>query len=70
LEAFFGAAAGISLIVGGVIVNIAWAAFCFSTVFIGILLLIFAPGILIAPFLAGYSSGIALLSVALEIEKE
>jgi len=46
--------------IGGGMAGIAWLAFCFGSVIIGILLLFFAPQILLLPFLvAGH--GISLI---------
>ena len=52
---------GVSLIIGGVVLEIAWLGICFGSVVIGILLLIFAPGVLLAPFLFGSSVGTAVI---------
>jgi|TARA_B110000908_G_C10253483_1_gene453735 hypothetical protein len=41
---------GLSLIGTGIALTIAWIGFCFGTLVIGVLLLIFSPAILIAPF--------------------
>lgn len=41
---------GLSLIAFGIFLEITWLGICFGTVIIGILLLIFAPGILFFPF--------------------
>ena len=41
---------GIAIIAFGVFLEVMWLGVCFGTVIIGILLLIFAPGILFFPF--------------------
>ncbi len=45
---------GVLLVVGGVLLGVAWLAFCFGSIIVGILLLLFAPGILVAPFGVAY----------------
>jgi DNA-directed RNA polymerase subunit RPC12/RpoP len=41
---------GALIIIGGVVAGASWLAFCFGSVVIGILLLIFSPEILLFPF--------------------
>lgn len=41
---------GTALLITGAIAGVAWLAFCFGSVIIGVLLLIFAPDILLLPF--------------------
>ena len=41
---------GVALIICGITAQIAWLAFCFGTVIIGVLLLFFAPTILFIPY--------------------
>ena len=41
------------ILLGGLFFEIAWLGVCFGTVIIGIILLIFAPHILLAPFSIG-----------------
>lgn len=41
---------GIAIIAFGIFLEITWLGICFGTVIIGVLLLIFAPGILFFPF--------------------
>jgi len=53
---------GIALIIAAVAVEISWLAFCFGSVLIGILLLLFAPGILLAPFNILLTLGLAFLA--------
>jgi hypothetical protein len=42
---------GLAMMIGGAVLGVAWIAFCFGTVVVGIMLLIFAPQVLLAPFL-------------------
>lgn len=42
--------AGVLTVFGGLAAEIAWLIFCFGSVIIGVLLLIFAPVVLTAPF--------------------
>ena len=58
---------GVALIVGGVIAEIAWLAFCFGTVIVGILLLFFMPIILLAPLTFGWAIGIGLFAKGFEL---
>jgi len=51
---------GISFILLGVSLTIAWLVFCFGSIIIGILLLIFCPGCLIFP-MGLYFFGVDLL---------
>lgn len=53
---------GAGIIVGAVIIEISWLAICFGSVLLGIVLLIFAPSILFAPFTIGTTIGIALMA--------
>lgn len=53
---------GVGLIVAGVAAQIAWLAFCFGTIVIGILLLIFARHILLLPFLFLCVPGLRVLN--------
>ena len=53
---------GVVLIVAAFAVEISWLAFCFGSVLIGILLLIFAPAILFAPFNILFTLGLAFLA--------
>ena len=41
---------GLGLWVGSITIGVAWVTFCFGTIVIGVLLLLLAPGILLAPF--------------------
>ncbi len=52
---------GAGFIIGGILLEIAWLGVCFGTVIIGLLLLIFSPGILLAPFTFGLASGLVLI---------
>lgn len=58
---------GVGLIVGGVIAELAWLAFCFGSVIVGILLLIFVPPILLAPLGFGCSIGMTLIGKGMEL---
>jgi hypothetical protein len=53
---------GIALIIAAFIVEILWLGFCFGSVIVGILLLIFAPGLLFLPFNIIFAFGIAFLA--------
>lgn len=53
---------GVGLIVAGVAAQIAWLAFCFGTIVIGILLLIFARHILLLPLLFLCVPGLRVLN--------
>ena len=54
---------GVVFIVGGVIAQAAWFGVCFGTVIIGIMLLFFAPGILLFPFMFGLTWGLTIMGV-------
>lgn len=41
---------GLFILIGGGIAAVAWVSFCFGTIVVGVLLLMFAPGVLYAPF--------------------
>ena len=60
LSGIFSLIAGFALWIVAITALISWLAFCFGSVIIGILLLIFAPYILLAP-LAIATPGTALL---------
>lgn len=51
---------GLLLICGGLVAQIAWLGFCFGTVFVGLLMLFFAPALLFLPFTLMMASGTAL----------
>ena len=53
---------GVALIIAAFAVEVSWLAFCFGSVLIGILLLLFAPGILLAPFNILLTLGLAFLA--------
>ncbi len=53
---------GAAMIIGGILVEITWLGICFGTVILGIVLLIFAPGILFAPFTIGLAGGLAFFA--------
>ncbi|HIP12641.1 MAG TPA: molecular chaperone DnaJ [Arcobacter sp.] len=52
---------GIALIAFGVFLEVLWIGFCFGSVIIGILLLIFAPRILFFPFTFFMAIGLSLI---------
>jgi hypothetical protein len=56
---------GILAMIGAVVAEIAWLGFCFGTVVIGILMLIFAPLVLFAPLTIIFSTGMALWGTGL-----
>lgn len=58
LKGFFQVCLGLGIIIGFSAAGVAWVGACFATVIIGVLLLIFAPHILLFPF------GIALHGIA------
>ena len=51
---------GVLMMIGAVVAQIAWFGLCFGTVIIGILMLIFAPLLLFAPFTLLMGTGTAL----------
>ena len=53
---------GSAMIIGGVILEIAWHGVCFGTVIVGIVMLIFAPGLLLIPFTFCITAGFAIIS--------
>ncbi len=60
---------GVLMMIGAFVAEIAWLGFCFGTVVIGVLMLFFAPLLLMAPFffLFGigttlWASGMAMIS--------
>jgi len=53
---------GAGFIIGGILLEIAWLGVCFGTVIVGLVLLIFAPEILLAPFNFGLVGGLALIA--------
>ena len=53
---------GIALIIAAFVVEISWIALCFGSVIVGIVLLIFAPGILIVPFNILFGLGLAFFA--------
>lgn len=58
-------ACGIGLWVFGISIGIAWLTFCFGSVIIGILLLFFAPQILLLPFTFGIVPGNSLFFIGI-----
>lgn len=59
---------GVALMVGGIVAGVSWVAFCFGSIVIGVLLLLFAPHLLLLPFvlsklgLRHFSLGVDLLT--------
>ena len=53
---------GAGFIIGGILLELAWLGVCFGTVVVGLLLLIFAPGVLLVPFNFGLVGGLALMA--------
>jgi DnaJ like chaperone protein len=53
---------GVALIIAAFAVEISWIALCFGSVIVGVVLLIFAPGILLAPFNILFALGLAFLA--------
>ena len=58
--------AGCLIILGGIAAEIAWLIFCFGSVIIGLLLLIFAPLVLTGPFYFFSAIGGGLISKGME----
>jgi hypothetical protein len=58
---------GVSMMIGAVVVEAAWLGLCFGTVIVGILMLFFAPFLLLAPFALLFGTGTALLGSGLEM---
>ena len=57
---------GISLILGGIVLELIWLGVCFGSIIIGILLLFLAPGILMAPLFFGISLGLGIINTGCE----
>ncbi len=53
---------GTGFIIGGILLGITWLGICFGSVVLGLILLIFAPHILLIPFILGFNIGIELIS--------
>ena len=53
---------GSSMIIGGILLEIAWLGVCFGTVIVGVVMLIFAPELLLMPFTIGVMGGIATIA--------
>ena len=56
---------GLGLWAFGITIGVTWIAFCFGTIVIGVLLLLLAPWVLLAPFTFGIVPGNAMLAVGL-----
>jgi hypothetical protein len=50
---------GLGMMIGALVIEIAWLGFCFGTVIIGIAILFVAPLLLMAPFTLVFASGTA-----------
>jgi len=57
---------GISIFIGGIILGCTWVGFCFGSIAIGFLLLVFAPKILFVPFTFGTIPGAAFFYVGMK----
>ncbi len=53
---------GSAMIIGGRLLEIAWLGVCFGTVIVGVVMLIFAPELLLIPFTIGVMGGIATIT--------
>lgn len=53
---------GVAIIIGAVLLEIAWLGICFGSVILGLVLLVFAPHILLAPLSIGIASGSAVIA--------
>lgn len=56
---------GLAVFIGAIAAEIAWLGVCFGTVIIGILLLFFAPALLLFPVNIGFLTGIAIWSAGM-----
>jgi hypothetical protein len=57
---------GITIFIGGIILGCTWIAFCFSSIIIGVLLLLLKPTVLLIPFSFGTVPGIAFFYMGLK----
>jgi hypothetical protein len=57
---------GVTVFIGGIVLGCTWVGFCFGSVVIGFLLLVFAPKILFVPFTFGTIPGAAFLYIGLK----
>ena len=55
--------AGIAVFIGAIALEIAWLGFCFGSIIVGLLLLIFARWLLLAPLIIGFKMGMAMFAV-------
>ena len=53
---------GSAMIIGGILLEIAWLGVCFGTVIVGVVMLIFAPELMLIPFTIGVMGGIATIT--------
>jgi hypothetical protein len=57
---------GLGIFAFSISIGVTWIAFCFGTIVIGVLLLLFAPAVLLAPFTLGIASGTAMLAIGVD----
>ena len=57
---------GLGLFAFSITIGVTWITFCFGTIVIGVLLLLFAPAVLLAPFTFGIASGTAMLAIGVD----
>jgi len=53
---------GASLSIGAILVDTTWLSICFATIILRIVLLIFVPEILLAPFSIGLATSLAFIA--------
>ncbi len=61
---------GAGFIIGGILLGITWLSICFGSIILGLVLLIFAPHILLIPFTLGFFYGFALIASCNEVKSE
>ena len=54
---------GLAMLIGGLAASVVWVGFCFGTIVIGVLLLLFAPQILYLPFVASVTIGGGVVAI-------
>lgn len=62
--------AGVGVYVLAAIIGVSWLALCFGTVIVGVMLLIFAPGLLLMPFTIGFTAGTALIAAGVAVGED
>lgn len=65
IKGFLQILGGLGLWAFGITIGVAWIAFCFGTIVIGVLLLLLAPWVLLMPFTLGIVPGNAMLALGL-----